>query len=141
MSIGHSLIRILTVDDHPLLRKGIAALVNTEPDMKLIGEASNGQEAIEKFRSHHPDMILMDLQMPGLNGIKAIERILGESPETRIIVLTTYLGDGQVLRALKAGAKAYRLKRQVHRELLETIRAVHAEQKRIPSDLAAEGVS
>jgi DNA-binding NarL/FixJ family response regulator len=103
MSIDPSLIRILAVDDHPLLRKGIAALVNTEPDMELIAEASNGQEAIQKFRSHHPDMILMGLQMPSLNGIEAIERILSESPETRIIVLTTYSGDGQVFRALKAG--------------------------------------
>ena len=127
MSIDPSLIRILTVDDHPLLRKGIAALVNTEPDMKLIAEASNGQEAIERFRSHRPDVTLMDLQMPGLNGIEAIDRILSEFPDARIIVLTTYSGDAQVLRALKAGARAYILKRQVHRELLDTIRAVHAE--------------
>jgi DNA-binding NarL/FixJ family response regulator len=138
MSIDPSLIRILSVDDHPLLRKGIAALVNTEPDMKLMAEASNGQEAIEKFRSHRPDVTLMDLQMPGLNGIEAIDRILNEFRDARIIVLTTYSGDAQVLRALKAGARAYILKRQVHRELLETIRAVHAGQKRIPSDLAAE---
>jgi two-component system, NarL family, response regulator len=138
MSLDLSLIRILTADDHPLLRKGIAALVNTEPDMKLIAEASNGQEAIEKFRSYHPDVTLMDLQMPGLNGIEAIDRILSEFPDARIIVLTTYSGDAQVLRALKAGARAYILKRQVHRELLDTIRAVHAGQKRIPSDLAAE---
>jgi DNA-binding NarL/FixJ family response regulator len=138
MSIDPSLIRILTVDDHPLLRKGIAALVNTEPDMKLIAEASNGQEAIERFRSHRPDVTLMDLQMPGLNGIEAIDRILSEFPDARIIVLTTYSGDAQVLRALKAGARAYILKRQVHRELLDTIRAVHAGQKRIPADLAAE---
>jgi DNA-binding NarL/FixJ family response regulator len=138
MSIDSHLIRILTVDDHPLLRKGIAALVNAEFDMKLVAEASNGQEAIEKFRFHRPDVILMDLQMPGLNGIEAIDHILSESPDARFIVLTTYSGDAQVLRALKAGAKAYILKRQVHRELLETIRAVHAGQKRIPSDLAAE---
>jgi DNA-binding NarL/FixJ family response regulator len=138
MTIDLSLIRILTADDHPLLRKGIAALVNTEPDMKLIAEASNGQEAIEKFRSYHPDVTLMDLQMPGLNGIEAIDRILSEFPDARIIVLTTYSGDAQVLRSLKAGARAYILKRQVHRELLDTIRAVHAGQKRIPSDLAAE---
>jgi two-component system, NarL family, response regulator len=138
MTIDLSLIRILTADDHPLLRKGIAALVNTEPDMKLIAEASNGQEAIEKFRSYHPDVTLMDLQMPGLNGIEAIDRILSEFPDARIIVLTTYSGDAQVLRALNAGARAYILKRQVHRELLDTIRAVHAGQKRIPSDLAAE---
>src|SRR4051794_18873876 len=138
MSIDPTLIRILTVDDHPLLRRGIAALVNAELDMKLVAEASNGQEAIEKFRSHRPDVILMDLQMPGLNGLEAIDCILGECSEARIIVLTTYSGDTRVLKALKAGARAYILKRQVHRELLEAIRAVHAGQKRIPSDLAAE---
>jgi DNA-binding NarL/FixJ family response regulator len=138
MSIEPSLIRILTVDDHPLLRKGIATLVNAELDMKLVAEASNGQEAIEKFQSYRPDVTLMDLQMPSLNGIEAIDRILSEFHDARIIVLTTYSGDAQVLRALKAGARAYILKRQVHRELLETIRAVHAGQKRIPSDLAAE---
>jgi DNA-binding NarL/FixJ family response regulator len=136
--MDHSLIRILTVDDHPLLRKGIAALVNTEPDMKLVAEASNGEEAIEKFRLHRPEVTLMDVQMPGLNGIEAISRILSEFPDARIVVLTTYTGDAQVLRALKAGARAYMLKRHVHRELLETIRAVHAGQKRIPPELAAD---
>ena len=139
MTTDLSLIRILTVDDHPLLRKGIAALVNAETDMKLVAEASNGEEAIEKFRSHwKQDVTLMDLQMPGLNGIEAIIRIQSEFPDARIIVLTTYTGDAQVVRALKAGARAYLLKRQVHRELLETIRAVHAGQKRIPSEIAAE---
>jgi DNA-binding NarL/FixJ family response regulator len=136
--MDHSLIRILTVDDHPLLRKGIAALVNTEPDMKLVAEASNGEEAIEKFRLHRPEVTLMDVQMPGLNGIEAISRILSEFPDARIVVLTTYTGDAQVLRALKVGARAYMLKRHVHRELLETIRAVHAGQKRIPPELAAD---
>jgi DNA-binding NarL/FixJ family response regulator len=126
------------VDDHPLLRQGIASLVNAEPDMKLVAEASNGQEAIEKFRLHRPDVTLMDLQMPGLNGIEAISGIQSEFPNARIIVLTTYAGDVQALRALKAGARAYILKRQVHRELLETIRAVHAGQKRIPSEIAVE---
>lgn len=132
------LIRILAVDDHPLLRKGISALVNAEPDMKLIAEASNGQEAIEAFRSCRPDVTLMDLQMPGLNGTEAIDRIRSEFPEARIVVLTTYTGDVQVLRALKAGARAYVLKGHVHRELLDTIRAVHAGQKRIPPDIAAQ---
>jgi DNA-binding NarL/FixJ family response regulator len=138
MSNGPSLIRILTVDDHPLLRKGIAALVNAEPDMKLIAEASNGKEAIEKFRQHRPDITLMDLQMPDLNGTEAISRIQSEFPNARIVVLTTYKGDDQVLRALRAGARAYILKGHVHRELLETIRAVHAGQKRIPPDIAAQ---
>jgi DNA-binding NarL/FixJ family response regulator len=132
------LIRILTVDDHALMRIGIATLVNAEPDMKLIGEASNGQEAVERFRFDRPDVTLMDLQMPGFNGIEAIDCILGEFPDARIIVLTTYTGDVQVLRALKAGARGYVLKEHVRRQLLETIRAVHAGQKRIPPDIAAE---
>jgi DNA-binding NarL/FixJ family response regulator len=132
------MIGVLSVDDHPLLREGIAALVNAECDMKLVAEASNGQEAIEKFRLHRPDVTLMDLQMPALNGIEAIIGIRAEFPDARIIVLTTYTGDVQVLRALKAGARAYLLKGQVHRELLGTIRAVHAGQKRIPPEVAAD---
>lgn len=131
-------IRIISVDDHPLLRKGITALVNAESDMKLVAEAANGQEAIEAFRLHRPDVTLMDLQMPGLNGTEAIDRIRGEFPNARIIVLTTYTGDVQVLRALRAGAQAYVLKGHVHRELLETIRAVHAGKKRIPPDIAEQ---
>ena len=138
MSDNPSLIRILSVDDHALLRKGIAALVNAEPDMKLVAEASNGQEAIDAFRLHRPDVTLMDLQMPGLNGTEAIDRIRSEFPNARIIVLTTYTGDVQVMRALKAGARAYILKGHVHRELLETIRVVHAGQKRIPPDVAEQ---
>ena len=138
MSSAPKLIRILTVDDHPLLRKGIAALVNAEPDMKLVGEASNGQEAIESFRLHRPDVTLMDIQMPSFNGIEAISHIQSEFSDARIIVLTTYTGDAQMLRALKAGARAYVLKGHVHRELLETIRTVHAGQKRIPPDVAAQ---
>ena len=131
-------IGILSVDDHALLREGIAALVNAESDMKLVAEASSGQEAIEKFRLHRPDVTLMDLQMPALNGIEAIISIRAEFPNARVIVLTTYTGDVQVLRALKAGARAYILKGHVHRELLGTIRAVHAGQKRIPPEVAAE---
>ncbi len=138
MSIDPRPIRILTVDDHALLRGGIAALVNAEPDMRLVAEASNGQEAIERFRLHRPDVTLMDLQMPGLNGIDGIIGIRSEFPNARIIVLTTYTGDVQVLRALKAGARAYILKGHVHKELLETIRAVYAGKKRIPAEVAAE---
>lgn len=138
MDSNPNLIRILTVDDHPLLRKGIAALVNTEPDMKLIAEAANGEEAIEAYRSHRPDVTLMDIQMPTVDGLEAIHRIRDEFPNARIIVLTTYTGDVQVLRALRAGARAYILKGHVHKELLETIRAVNAGQKRIPPDIAAE---
>jgi DNA-binding NarL/FixJ family response regulator len=133
-----SMIRILAVDDHPLLRKGIAALLNAEPDMKLVAEASNGEEAVESFRLYRPDVTLMDLQLPGVNGIEAINRILSEFPDARIIVLTTYRGDAQVLRALRAGARAYILKGHVHRELLETIHTVFAGRKRIPPDIATE---
>jgi two-component system, NarL family, response regulator len=132
------LIRILTVDDHPLLREGIAALVNAESDMKLVAEASNGQDAVEKFRTHRPDVTLMDIQMPGMNGVEAIAQIQSEFPGARIIVLTTYSGDAQVVAALRAGARGYILKGQVHRELLETIRAVFAGHKRIPPEIAAE---
>lgn len=138
MSTIPKLIRILTVDDHPLLREGIAALVNAEPDMKLVAEALNGIDAVEKFRVHRPDVTLMDIQMPELNGVEAIGRIQSEFPGARIIVLTTYGGDAQVVAALRAGARGYILKGQVHRELLETIRAVHAGQKRIPPEIAAE---
>ena len=132
------LIRVLTVDDHPLLREGIAALVNAESDMKLVAEAADGLEAVAQFRVHRPDVTLMDIQMPGLNGVEAISKIHGEFPDARIIVLTTYTGDAQVVAALRAGARAYILKGQVHRELLETIRAVCAGQKRIPPEIAAE---
>jgi DNA-binding NarL/FixJ family response regulator len=132
------MIKVLSVDDHALLREGIAALVNAESDMKLAAEAFNGQDAIEKFRMHRPDITLMDLQMPALNGIEAIIGIRSEFPNARIIVLTTYAGDVQVLRALKAGARGYILKGNVRRELLDTIRAVHAGQKRIPPEVAAE---
>ena len=132
------LIRILTVDDHPLLREGIAALVKAETDMSIVAEAADGAEAVEKFRSHRPDVTLMDVEMPNLNGIEAIKLIRGEFPEARIIVLTTYTGDAKVAGALKAGARAYILKRHVHKELLEAIRAVYAGHKRIPPEIAAE---
>ena len=138
MSSQPGLIRILTVDDHPILRKGIASLVNAEADMKLIAEASSGREAIELYRLHRPDVTLMDLQMPEMDGADAIREIQSEFGDARMIVLTTYSGDAQILKALKAGARAYILKGHVHRELLETIRAVHAGQKRIPPDIAAE---
>jgi DNA-binding NarL/FixJ family response regulator len=134
----HNLIRILTVDDHPLLRKGIAALVNAELDMKLVAEASNGREAVDAFRCHRPDVTLMDLQMPKVDGLDAIHAIREDFPEARIIVLTTYSGDMRVLRALRAGAKGYILKGNVQEELLNAIRAVHTGHKRIPPDVAAE---
>lgn len=130
-------IRILAVDDHALLRKGLAAAVNAEPDMKLVAEATNGEEAIEQFRTHRPDITLMDLQMPGLNGIEAISRIVSEFPAARIIVLTTYQGDAQVLRALRAGARSYLLKGH-DRDLVDTIHAVMEGRKKISPEIAAE---
>ena len=138
MSSDSKPIRILTADDHALLRYGIASLVGTEPDLELVAQASTGREAIEQFRLHQPDVTLMDLQMPDMNGIEAIIGIRSEFPNARIIVLTTYLGDVQVTRALKAGARGYILKGRLAGELFETIRAVHAGQKRIPPEVAAD---
>jgi DNA-binding NarL/FixJ family response regulator len=134
MSAEAGPIRILAVDDHPVVRQGIAGLVAVHSDMNLVAEASNGREAIQQFRAHHPDVTLMDLQMPEMNGLDAIIAIRGEFPESRIIVLTTYVGDAQVLRALKAGARAYLLKNSLHKELLETIRAVHAGKKALSAE-------
>jgi DNA-binding NarL/FixJ family response regulator len=131
-------IRIALVDDHPILRQGIAALISDQPDLLLVGQASNGLEAMEQFRLHRPDVMLMDLQMPGMNGIDAMSAIRGEFPDARFVVLTTYTGDVQIVRALKAGARAYLLKSLLHRELLDTIRSVHAGNKRIPPEIAAE---
>jgi len=135
---GQAPIRVLSVDDHPLLREGVAALLASQTDMTLVGEASNGREAIERYREHRPDITLMDLQMPEMSGVDAIIGICSEFPGARIIVLTTYGGDVQVMRALKAGARAFLLKGLVRKELVETIRQVHAGQKRIPPEVAAE---
>lgn len=131
-------IRILTVDDHALLRKGIRLLISTEPDMQLVAEASGGAEALREFRTHQPDITLMDLQMPDMSGVEAIIAIRGEFPNARIIVLTTYAGDVHVLRALNAGARGYLLKGKINTELVETIRAVHAGQKRISPEVARD---
>jgi DNA-binding NarL/FixJ family response regulator len=131
-------IRILAVDDHPVLRQGIAGLIADESDMTLVAEAANGREAIQHFRTHHPDVTLMDLQMPEMNGLDAMIAIRGEFPDARIIVLTTYTGDAQALRALKAGARAYLLKNSLHKELLNTIRAVHAGRKSLSPEVSFE---
>jgi DNA-binding NarL/FixJ family response regulator len=138
MSIDPSPIRILTVDDHPLIRVGIATLIAPESDMKVVGEASNGREGIAKFRECLPDVTLMDLQMPDMNGIDVMIAIRDEFPGARIIVLTTYTGDVQVFRALKGGAQAYVTKNLVHKELLQTIRAVHAGRKTLSPEVAAQ---
>jgi DNA-binding NarL/FixJ family response regulator len=138
MPTDAGVIRILTVDDHAILRKGIAALINAEPDMELVAEAANGQEAIAEFKRHRPDVTLMDLQMPEMNGLECILAIRSDFPQARIIVLTTYPGDVQVVRALKVGARAYLLKARVSKELPEVIRAVHAGQRRIPPEIASE---
>jgi len=132
------LIRILTVDDHQLLREGIAAVLDGQEDMALVGQAGNAQEAIESFRRLRPDVTLMDLRMPDMSGIEAIAAIRAEFPDARIIVLTTYAGDAQAAAALKAGAAGYLLKNLVRKELIETIRVVHAGKRRIPPDIATE---
>jgi DNA-binding NarL/FixJ family response regulator len=126
------------VDDHPLLREAIAALVESQADMEVVAEASNGREALEQFRQHRPDITLMDLQMPDMSGIDAISAIRAEFSEARLIILTTHAGDVQVSRGLKAGARAYLLKSLLRKELLEAIRAVHAGQKRVSPEIAAE---
>jgi DNA-binding NarL/FixJ family response regulator len=132
------LIRILSVDDHPLLRSGIAALIDTQPDMQMVGEASNGNEAVQLHRQLNPDVTLMDLQMPGMSGLDAIISIRTDQPSARIIVLTTFAGDVLAQRALKAGAQAYVLKSLVRTEILNTIRVVYAGEKQVQADVAAE---
>lgn len=135
---GRQQIRILIVDDHPILRGGIAAVLGCEDDMSIAGEAANGIEALEKFKALGPDITLMDLQMPGMNGIETIKVIRKERPDARIIVLTTYSGDMQASKALRAGASGYLLKSMLMDELAETIRAVHAGRRRVPPAIAAE---
>lgn len=130
-------IRILTVDDHPLLREGIAAVIEGQSDMQLVGEAANGVEALQVFRDCRPDVTLMDLQMPEMNGVDAIGAIHREFPDAKVVVLTTYQGDAQALRAFKAGASGYLLKSMLRRELVDTIRSVHAGRRRIPPEIAA----
>jgi DNA-binding NarL/FixJ family response regulator len=131
-------IRLLTVDDHPLLREGIAAVIANQPDMVLVAEAANGQQAIESFRKHVPDVTLMDLKLPDMSGIDAIQKIHDSFPCARIVVLTTYKGDVQAIRALRAGAAGYLLKSSLRKDLLDTIRQVHAGRRCIPREVAAE---
>jgi len=129
-------IRVLAVDDHPIVRRGIALLLSTEPDLELVAEATNGREAIQQFRVHRPDVTLMDLQMPEMSGVDAISAIRGEFPDARIIVLTTYAGDVQARRAMQAGARAYMLKDTLDRELMNTIRAVHAGKRFVSPEIS-----
>jgi DNA-binding NarL/FixJ family response regulator len=136
--IGPAVIRVLTVDDHALIREGVAVLIANQNDMSLVGEASNGREAIEQFRLHRPDITLMDLQMPEMNGMDALIAIRSEFPEARVIVLTTYAGDALCKRAMRAGAQAYILKGNVRKDLLDTIRAVRSGKKFIHAEVAAE---
>jgi DNA-binding NarL/FixJ family response regulator len=138
MSDEASPIRILVADDHPIVREGVAALVDGQPDMSIVGQASNGREAIQQFRTQQPDITLMDIRMPVMNGLDALIAIRDEAPEARIVMLTTYAGDAQVLRAIKAGARGYLLKSSLHEELLGTIRAVHAGKKTISAEVSYE---
>ena len=138
MTTDASPIRILVADDHPIVREGVAGLVGGQPDMSVVAQASNGREAVQQFRKHHPDVVLMDLQMPEMNGLDSLIAIRGEFPEARIIVLTTYSGDVQILRAIKAGARGYLLKSALHKELLETIRAVHGGRNMLSNEVAYE---
>jgi DNA-binding NarL/FixJ family response regulator len=141
MSVDSDPIRVMAVDDHPIVRDGIAALVGSQRDMRLVAEASTGRQAIEQFRTQSPDITLMDLQMPEMSGIDALIAIRGEFPTAKVIVLTSYGGDALAARALKAGAQAYVLKGLVRKDLLDTIRAVHRGLKRIHPDVAAQLVT
>ena len=138
MTTGTAKLRILAVDDHPIVREGIAALIAIQPDMTLVGQAADGREAIQQFRTHRPDITLMDVQMPEMNGLDALIAIRNEFPDAKIIMLTTYKSDTQIVRALKAGAQGYLLKNALHKELLATIRAAYAGKKTVSPEASVE---
>jgi DNA-binding NarL/FixJ family response regulator len=137
----NKVIRVLSVDDHPAFREGVALFLGASPDMQLVGEATNGREAVEQFRKHRPDVTLMDLQMGTMSGVDAITSIRAEFPEARIIVLTTYPNDVRLVSAFQAGARGYVLKGLVRKELLKTIRAVHSGETTMPPEIAGQIVS
>jgi DNA-binding NarL/FixJ family response regulator len=136
MSTETTTIKVLAVDDHPLVRKGIASILSNEGDMQLVGEAGNGREAVEMFRQHHPDVVLMDLRMPEMDGIQATQAIRKDYPEARIIALTSYDGDQDIYRALEAGVRGYMLKEMVHTDVLRAIRTVHSGKRLMPQEVA-----
>jgi DNA-binding NarL/FixJ family response regulator len=138
MTTGVARIRVLAVDDHPIVREGIAALIAIQPDMVLVAEAADGREAIQQFRTHRPDVTVMDLQMPEMNGLDALIAIRNEFPDAKIIILTTYKSDTQIVRALKAGAQGYLLKNVIHKELLNTIRAAYAGKRTVSPEASLE---
>jgi DNA-binding NarL/FixJ family response regulator len=131
-------IRILVVDDHPLLREGIVSLVEKQADMQIVAEAANGEEALQFFEQHRPDVTLMDLRLPGMDGVEAMSAIVGKHPEAKVIMLTSLSGDTQIARALRAGARGYLLKDLLRKELIEAIRTVQSGRKRIPPEIAAQ---
>ena len=138
MSAPHGLIRVGIVDDHPVVRDGLAAILSLQPDLKVVGEAATGREACALFDRQRPDVLLLDLKMPGMDGLEVVQTLCAAHPEARIVILTTYGGDEDIFRSLKAGAKGYLLKDAPRQQILEAIRAVHAGQRYLPAAIVAK---